>query len=137
MSSPFAPVHVAAKPISSRVRKNLETTYSGDDRLRSIIRFIHDDEIQICINADDVVALPYRDILISGSALLFMSFGRPLIIPRLRCVTELLDDRGAFLYDSRDPGALDADGLAEAYDWQKYAGVTGRVHRECTGTGVR
>ncbi len=100
------------------------------------------------MNAADVVVLPYRDILTSGNALLAMSFGRPVIIPRLGCVMELLDDRGAFLYDSGDPGALeaamrhalDADlaamgahnyRLATAYDWQGIAGQTDRVYREC------
>lgn len=78
-----------------------------------------------------------------------MSFGRHQIMPRLGCLAELLDDRSAFLYDRRDPGALeaamrqarDADlaamgthnyRLAAACDWQRIAGWTGTVYRECT-----
>jgi glycosyltransferase involved in cell wall biosynthesis len=57
------------------------------------------------MNACDVVVLPYRDIFTSGSVFLAMSFGRACIAPHKGCIGEVLDDSGAFLYDS-DEGLL-------------------------------
>jgi len=51
------------------------------------------------MNASDVVVLPFRDILISGSAILAMSFGKPVITPAIGCTLDILKDVGNFLYD--------------------------------------
>jgi glycosyltransferase involved in cell wall biosynthesis len=67
------------------------------------------EKVQIFLNACDAVVLPYRSILTSGAALLAMSFGRPCIAPRLGCLVEVLDERGAFMYDPDQ-----ADGLQNA-----------------------
>jgi len=45
------------------------------------------------------VVLPYRHLLSSGAALLAMSFGKPCVGPAMGCLTDVLDDSGAFLYD--------------------------------------
>jgi glycosyltransferase involved in cell wall biosynthesis len=66
-------------------------------------------EVGMLLKACDLVALPYRHILTSGAALLAMTFGRPCAAPRLGCLTEVLDEDGAFLYDP-----MDADGLRDA-----------------------
>jgi len=66
-------------------------------------------EVEMLLKACDLVALPYLNILTSGAALLAMSFGRPCVAPRLGCLTEVLDERGAFLYDPAE-----ADGLRGA-----------------------
>jgi len=58
------------------------------------------------MNACDVVVLPFHDILTSGSALLAMSFGKPVIAPRLGCIPEVLDSEGAFLYNYKEREGL-------------------------------
>lgn len=56
---------------------------------------------QLC----DVVCLPFRTITTSGSALLALSFGKPLIAPLSGSLTDLPHDCG-YLYDPEDPNAL-------------------------------
>ncbi len=58
------------------------------------------------MNAADVVVLPFQDILTSGSALLAMSFRKPIITPHIGCLSELLDSKGSFLYDPSEEEEL-------------------------------
>jgi glycosyltransferase involved in cell wall biosynthesis len=50
-------------------------------RIRRIAEFVEPGELQVLFRAADVVALPYRSVLTSGSALLAMGFGCPIILP--------------------------------------------------------
>src|SRR5690606_39862414 len=50
---------------------------------------IPDERIQVFLNAADLVVLPYTEILNSGSALLPLSFRRPLLVPERGSMAEL------------------------------------------------
>ena len=52
--------------------------------------------------------LPFRDILTSGSAILALSHGRPVIAPAIGCLPETLPADAAILYDPDAPEALGA-----------------------------
>jgi glycosyltransferase involved in cell wall biosynthesis len=52
-------------------------------------------------------------VLTSGAVILAMSFGRACIAPATGCIQDVLDERGAFLYDPERPGAL-RDAIARA-----------------------
>ena len=125
----------------------------GDSNIRLILRFIPDDELQIYMNAADVLVFPYRDILTSGGVILAMSFGRAIIAPRLGCIPDVLGDSGGFLYDpAKEDGLLNAMNKASASraklrgmgnynlglankkpDWRDIAGLTYRVYERCLG----
>jgi glycosyltransferase involved in cell wall biosynthesis len=73
-------------------------------------RRVLDDEMQLYLNAADFLVLPYRSILTSGSAILGLSFARPIVAPALGCLTDLIEDGvNGFLYEP----AM-ADGLVTA-----------------------
>ncbi len=74
--------------------------------IRVIPGLIPDDLLQLYFNAADVVALPFKAILNSGSALLAQSFGRCVIAPALGSLPEVLCDDGFFGYDPAEPDAL-------------------------------
>jgi len=84
--------------IAGKVSKSSET-YSqalkemarGDERISFYFNYIPDDEVQVFMNATDIVVLPFTKILTSGSTILAMSFGRPVIIPKVGCLPELVD----------------------------------------------
>ena len=91
----------------------LQALAGGDRRIKFHFRFIPDEEIQYYLKSADVVVLPFAKILISGSAILSLSFGRPLIAPRMGCLPELLESGAGWLYE---PGNVEdlSSKMAEA-----------------------
>lgn len=81
--------------LSEQVRQKTES----HDNIKFMPGFVPDAQIQVYMNACDVVVFPYRDVLTSGAVILAMSFGRTCIAPRMGCIGEILDNSGAFLYD--------------------------------------
>lgn len=70
-------------------------------------RRVHDDEIQLYLNSADFLVLPYRSILTSGSAILGLSFARPIIAPALGSLVDIIEDGvNGFLYDPASPEGL-------------------------------
>lgn len=59
---------------------------------------VPDEELQVYFNACDVVALPFRRVLNSGSLLLAMSFGCPVVAPRVGSIPEVACPEGWFVY---------------------------------------
>lgn len=60
------------------------------DRIHVYNRFIDDMEIQIFMRSADFTVFPYHNILTSGSMLLSLSFGVPLVIPEFGMTREVL-----------------------------------------------
>jgi glycosyltransferase involved in cell wall biosynthesis len=69
-------------------------------------RFIEDAELQVFIRAADAIVLPFRDVLTSGSAILALSFGRPVVAPRMGYLRDMIDEQTGVLYDPADPDGL-------------------------------
>ena len=63
-------------------------------RVKSYEDAIPADDMQVYLNASDVVVLPFLDTLTSGSAILALGFGRPVIAPAVGCLSELLRGYG-------------------------------------------
>ncbi|MBE9046265.1 glycosyltransferase family 4 protein [Pleurocapsales cyanobacterium LEGE 10410] len=80
----------------------IEQAIAADPRIILRPYFIEDEDVQVYMNTADWVTLPYQKILNSGTALLALSFGRPVIVPRQGSLTELITDgEHGFCY-SRD-----------------------------------
>jgi glycosyltransferase involved in cell wall biosynthesis len=79
-----------------------------DPRVVAHLAHVADADVQAYFEAADWVVLPYRDVLTSGSALLALSFGRPVIAPRRGCLADLGEDDGVLGYEPDVPGALGA-----------------------------
>jgi beta-1,4-mannosyltransferase len=111
-----------------------------------IDKFIHDDEVAKYFSACDVVCLPFTRVTGSGSALLALTYGRPIVAPRLGALMDLSDNLGYF-YDPSDPEGLRAalesaihkerppDGFQEALSthlatttWEQIANLTRKVY---------
>lgn len=88
----------------------IQQATQADDRIRLRLEFISDEDIQLYMNACDWVVLPYQKILNSGSALLALSFSRPVIVPQKGALTELIQDNEQGICYTND------DDLAEAID---------------------
>jgi glycosyltransferase involved in cell wall biosynthesis len=80
----------------------------GDHRIRIHLGFIPDNELQEFFNACDIVVLPFSSVLTSGSAILAMSFARPVIAPSMGCLPELLEPDAGWLFEAGNQQSLNS-----------------------------
>lgn len=76
--------------------------------------FVADEAIPLYFSAADFVVCPFRKILTSGSVILAMSFGKPVIAPNFSAIAETLGKANALLYNPQQE-----NGLAEAIEQSK------------------
>jgi beta-1,4-mannosyltransferase len=107
--SPDDRLLIAGRPLPRKSGRQLEKLASEDRRIVLELDRLPEEELTRVLRAADVVVLPFRDILTSGSAILALSHGRPVIAPAMGCLPGTLPSEATFLYD---PEAEDA--LAEA-----------------------
>ena len=157
LTLPTARLIIAGKPSSDQLRRSIKDLAKRDPRIILKLEFIPNSQIQIYLNAADVVVLPYKNILTSGSVILAMSFGKPVIAPRLGCIPELIeDDVGGFLYDPKNINGL-FEALTRAvqsrkrlpmlgkynlnkirrFNWMEIAKATLQLYRRCLWKEVR
>ncbi len=119
---------------------------------RLLDRFVPPDEVRVFLSAADAVVLPFRAVQTSGSMLLAMSFGRPIIAPRLGELAETLAGADDLLFTAGDEGDLrrrltqaltsDLTDLAQRtaaacdrLDWGPIAAATAEVYRRTASAG--
>ncbi len=138
---------MAAKVYNDYGEKLVEGAQEADPRI--VVRtssFFPSEDFQLYLNAADVVVLPFVDVLTSGSAITAMSFARPVIVPGIGCLPELVDKRMGVVYDPGQPDALKeamvtvqerdlaacgraAYRQAESLSWESIAGLTLEAYR--------
>ncbi len=121
LDDPEAALLIAGRPRPSDYAARLADQAHADPRIRWHPHFVPGAEVQVWMNAADVVALPYRQITTSGAAMLAWSFGKPVIAPALPAFVEPMASAPflGLLYDPAAPdGLVDALRRAAAIDWQ-------------------
>ena len=73
--------------------------------------FIESDRLHLFYSAADVVILPFTNILTSGSLILAMSYGKPVIAPKRGGISETVGEANSLLYDPNE-----VDGLLRALE---------------------
>lgn len=139
---------IVGKPFDDKTANEININ-SNDRRIKNILRFIPDDDIQIYMNAADVIVLPYKNILTSGTAILSMSFGKPIIAPAIGCIPDIIDEKGGFLYKEENELSrvlemvinTDRNTLlnmgkynletVEQFEWNKIGKKTFEIYQEC------
>lgn len=95
---------IAGQCDEPRLRTRLHTFAERHDITIVVSRNrLPEEEITEVMAAADVVVLPFRRITTSGSALLALSHGRPLIVPDLPAMADL-PDAAVIRYDGSIPG---------------------------------
>lgn len=140
---------VAGRLDDPSLGESLAREAGQDPRVSVLPGNVPDDRMQVFLRGADVMVLPYRDVLTSGSAILALTFGLPVIAPRMGCLPETLEGC-SILYDPHQPtglraaleGALAVDlrALAEratasaaTLDWQSIGVRTAALYR---GDGI-
>lgn len=111
-----AVLYVAGKPNSNELADRIMKEAFADRRVALKFEFVDDKEVATVLSAADVVALPYREVLNSGSALLALSCSRPVLVPERGSMGELRKEFGeAWVRTFR--GELDGATLEAALEW--------------------
>ncbi len=139
---------IAGMPHTNDIRAEIEEQCQKDKRIKAVLEFVPSDQIQVYMNASDVVVMPFRDILTSGSVVLAMGFAKAIIAPRLGCIGEVSDEKGAILYDPNvkdglygaleEACELDLESmgrhnhvLVSRFDWNEIGKMTYDVYKKC------
>lgn len=123
---PEARLLVAGNPISDELSQRVRTVQEGDERIRIDLRFIEEEEIAVLLVASDLVALPYEAIMHSGTALLALSFDRPVLMPDRGAMAELQDRVGAEWMRTYS-GTFSLEVLTEAITWAERGSRSSRA----------
>jgi glycosyltransferase involved in cell wall biosynthesis len=62
-----------------------------DPRIRVFLDNVPDEDVHLYFNACDLVALPFRKVTHSGSMILALSFNRPVLVPDIPTLTEMVE----------------------------------------------
>jgi len=110
--------------------------------VRLALEFVGRDDMQKYLRAADLVILPYTEILNSGSAILALSFDRPVLVPDRGALAELARIvgpdwvslyegelgpeiiRAAVRWTKARPFASDARAALDALNWERIARLT-------------
>jgi glycosyltransferase involved in cell wall biosynthesis len=87
-------VLVVGEPRNRQVAAALREEGRGDGRIHFHLHFVDAIDAQAYFRAADLVVQPYREILNSGTALLALSFDRPVLLPRHGAGVDLEADFG-------------------------------------------
>jgi len=93
---------VAGMPALGVRREDLMVPAGRDGRCTLILRHIADEEVSEFFGAADLVVLPFREVLNSGSVLLALSMNRPVLAPRIGALPDIqraVGERWLQLYD--------------------------------------
>lgn len=101
-----ATLTIAGDPQDAEMRRQVEEAARPDQRIRLQLGYLPDDELARLISACDVVVLPFKDVFTSGSLVMAITWGKPVIVPSLGAIREYVDDSCAVFYDANDDHGL-------------------------------
>jgi glycosyltransferase involved in cell wall biosynthesis len=107
---------ICGNPVGREIEKTIRSAAGKDPRIRLFLEWVNDVDLQAYCCSADLLVFPYRDILNSGSALLALSFDRPILVPRLGAMADLQKAVGADWVRTYE-GDLSTATLGEAMDW--------------------
>jgi glycosyltransferase involved in cell wall biosynthesis len=109
-------LYVVGKPFDSNLSEEIQQEVSSNSRIKLYLNFVPDDEVQIYFRATDLVVLPFSEILNSSSALLALSFDRPVLVPLQGSLGELKDKVGEEWVQTYT-GEITVSKLEKAIEW--------------------
>ena len=82
------------------LRAEIQKCALNDSRITIVNQYISENETQLYMRSADFGILPFREILHSGTAMLFSSFDCPIIVPNLGWFPEIFEHHNiGIMYD--------------------------------------
>ncbi len=120
---------IVGKPYEKKEKTMIDTASARFEsaNIRFELGYVPDKDLAAYFKAADFAVFPYTNVLTSGSVILSLGFGCPVIVPRIGCLSELESfDLGIF-YDSAS-----ASGLKNAL----HTGLTTETRREMSANST-
>lgn len=126
VADPEAILCIAGLPEFPALADAIAEETGTDNRVRTYLDFIPQSKAQLYFRAADLVVLPYREILNSGSALLALSFDRPILVPLRGTLGELQAQVGADWVRAYT-GELTTAHIEDAMQWALHTPRSGQA----------
>lgn len=107
---------VVGNPRTSELRDQVQEAVAQDPRATAVLEFVPNEAVQRYFLAADLVVVPQREFLNSGSALLGLSFSRPVLAARQGSMIDVQEHVGTEWVRLFD-GEVTAQELDEALEW--------------------
>ncbi|MDX1688511.1 MAG: glycosyltransferase family 4 protein [Candidatus Promineifilaceae bacterium] len=137
---------IAGRNRDSQLVSELKESATTDPRLHLHAGFIPEEEMQHYLLATDAMVFTFREVLTSGSVILALTYGVPVIAPAAGCLPELVTEEAGLLYRPDDDEALaramtairkqnlakmreQARAIAHKLDWAPIARKTAALYR--------
>lgn len=149
---PRARLLIAGEADTGAYGHELEQLAKSDARVKFVPSFVPDDQLQLYLNASNIVVFPFREVTNSGSVLLALSFDRPVAVVDAPVFRELQAKTGSdwirFLGNPLSPADFSAlvswcNGRAVAssaplteFGWERIAAQTIGFYRRVLGEGT-
>jgi beta-1,4-mannosyltransferase len=93
---------IAGRNRAPKLVKSLNKIAKSDPRIRIYSGYFPEEEMQQYLLAGDVAVFAFNEILTSGTVILCISYGLPVIAPKLGCLPELITPDAGILYSPGD-----------------------------------
>ncbi len=87
-------LRISGNPSNLELADEIRTLASADDRISLDLRYLSEEDFARAVMSSVGIALPYRFMHNSGTALAALSLGRPVLVPRNEVNTALADEVG-------------------------------------------
>jgi glycosyltransferase involved in cell wall biosynthesis len=141
-------VIIAGRNRAPKLVAHLEELAATDQRIRIFPGFIPEDKMQLYLQAADVAFFAFDEILTSGTVILALTHGLPVVAPAMGCLPELINSNAGLLYSQGQPDAIRkaikeiknmdlpsmrqaARQIADQLRWSDIAEQTINVYRSC------
>jgi glycosyltransferase involved in cell wall biosynthesis len=149
MAGPEDVALIAGRNRAPKLVARLQEEAERDGRFHVYPGFIPEERMQRYLLAGDAMVFAFDKILTSGSVILGMTYGLPIVAPALGCLPELVSAEAGILYDAAEEGALAAamaeikqrntavmgqagQQIASQLDWDDIAAQTAAIYRQVT-----
>jgi beta-1,4-mannosyltransferase len=115
---PDATLLIAGCPATQNDDRAVKNLVKPGDRIQLHLHRIPTDQVQVFFSAADLVVLPFLEIMNSGSAILALSFDRPVLVPNRGSLPELQAQVGSDWVRTH-PDQLSPSELQRAIAWSR------------------
>ncbi len=71
---------IVGKPFNEKIKEDIEKASSGDRRIKLVLRFVPNGEIEIFMKSADIMVLPQKEVFNSSSVILALSYNTPVLV---------------------------------------------------------